>query len=414
MSHKRQNQLVKNRKTRRVIRTIALVSRERGADNEAFAREVCKDLVTRGVIESFWAVPPKSYLDRSGIDVIVKTQRGFYFLNVKSSGTGVDNFNKTLQGKRRTIYPWLASKIYGSARAAEYLENILARYEPSCAVLPEDVRRGLEEPPKKPARESQAPKISAAKPAGPVQVQEPKIKKKTAVMRGYITVAAYLKLEEVKPWNKLKALDRTGHCLIKVLEVLQPERNRFFVRILVEIFGKEVSGRSESGSAEEATSRAVEIVIQSIIELPESENRLVEIAETTLMPAVEAPDSAQAQEPDEEERVVTPRGYVSVYTYLRMRVEAVPPQYRLRAIAAQGICQITRQELRPVNQGEGENRPSLFRSLWEVEIFGQNLKAVTDGPVREAATGHAAKIIVQKILKLPECKTSFLKIDGLF
>lgn len=133
----------------KVLDTIYSIGVARGNSNELFAQEILMDLVARGIIDCFWAIPKNSDLDHRGIDLISKTSKGYYFLNGKSSWRGVEIFleRQTKLLSRGTnnilkIYPWLAVRCAGNSEAERSLFDILGD-TPSCAVLPQEVAEHL-------------------------------------------------------------------------------------------------------------------------------------------------------------------------------------------------------------------------------------------------------------------------------
>lgn len=123
----------------RVFDAIYRSGVERGAQNESFAAEICIEFLGRGLIEYFWVIPKNSELDHKGIDMVVKGGDGYYFLDIKSSPTGVENH---LQ-RGNTSYPWLADRCCGKEEVEGKLVEIFTQ-TPSCVVLPEWVQNEID------------------------------------------------------------------------------------------------------------------------------------------------------------------------------------------------------------------------------------------------------------------------------
>lgn len=141
------------KRQRRVIAEIkkayGRAARIIGALAEDLAQDICFKMQLEGQIERFWKIPPNSILDRRGIDLVCETKRGFFFLNVKRSLTGVRKFSDNSNSKqhRHLVYPWrVGIYAYEKEEVKTRLVEILEREEPSYTRLPSEIKQELERP----------------------------------------------------------------------------------------------------------------------------------------------------------------------------------------------------------------------------------------------------------------------------
>ena len=178
------------RELARINRSVGRVSTYLGAESEKSAQEICNKLKEEGMIKDFWHIPSHSILDRRGIDIICQADRGFFFLNVKKSLTGVRHFNAARERMKAAgrdlfiIYPWrVTSEVDGARYAKVELLDILSASLPSAEVLSPEIESELASPtysvPPEPVKAEQNPKY-----------YKKKVKRALRKYRGLIKVAA--------------------------------------------------------------------------------------------------------------------------------------------------------------------------------------------------------------------------------
>lgn len=137
----------------RIKNSAGKLSNFLGGKSEEAAKAICSELLREGIINEFWHIPADSALDHRGIDVICKTCRGFFFINVKKSSSGVNDFlrqRKMLKEKGNSlhvIYPWrVIPELSRQEEAKADLEKTLNEESPSCDTLPENIKKELTNP----------------------------------------------------------------------------------------------------------------------------------------------------------------------------------------------------------------------------------------------------------------------------
>ena len=141
------------RELARINRSVGRVSTYLGAESEKSAQEICNKLKEEGMIKNFWHIPSHSTLDRRGIDIICQTDRGFFFLNVKKSSSGVRIFSVRREEMEAAginvfnIYPWRVTlNIDGPEKAERALLEILLTEMPSSAALTPEIETEMANP----------------------------------------------------------------------------------------------------------------------------------------------------------------------------------------------------------------------------------------------------------------------------
>lgn len=145
----------KRKDVKMVMGLIEQTQGERGHRNEEIAGQVLSQLKQDGYLQGVWIIPSFGVIDRMGVDVICQKsgeESGYYFINVKSSQSGVLNFLEKqrllmLDSPETTlyIYPLLIRSGEDPAVIKSRLFSEIFSLEPSCEVLPEKIQKYLDD-----------------------------------------------------------------------------------------------------------------------------------------------------------------------------------------------------------------------------------------------------------------------------
>lgn|GEM_PF-4717314 len=147
---KRSSGQEKTKAIARVFKLIEQSKKERGSRGERTALHILAQLRSEDFLEEFWFIPQKTFLDKLGIDFICKRGGAYYFINVKSSWTGVQNFlwrkitiKANLPKNSYDIYPLLVRSSEKQELTRNRLLSEVFSRPASCRVLPKKIKRAL-------------------------------------------------------------------------------------------------------------------------------------------------------------------------------------------------------------------------------------------------------------------------------
>ena len=91
----------RSRLSKRALRELNRMNESRrslavyvGQQSEETAKYICQELQQAGLIQGFWFMPKNSVMDHRGVDIVCKTPRGYFLINVKKSSAGVNSFEQ--------------------------------------------------------------------------------------------------------------------------------------------------------------------------------------------------------------------------------------------------------------------------------------------------------------------------------